>query len=129
MENGGSQGFRKMRCYIAGCVSTLVLVFFIGSLASSSFGQAVSGDIIGTITDPSGAAVSGGQITVENAGTSVSTQVTANESGNYTVANLTPGTYTLTITKPGFQKFIQQNVNVTISQSTGSHGHSGASRA
>jgi hypothetical protein len=107
-----------MRCYIAGCVSTLVLVFFIGSLASSSFGQAVSGNIIGTITDPSGAAVSGGQITVENAGTSVSTQVTANESGNYTVANLTPGTYTLTITKPGFQKFIQQNVNVTISQST-----------
>ncbi len=82
-----------------------------------SFGQAVSGNIIGTVTDPSGAAVSGAQITVTNIGTNSSYQTTTNESGNYTAANLAPGSYLVTIAAPGFQKFTQQNVTVNVSQS------------
>src|ERR1700761_3913811 len=80
-------------------------------------GQVVSGNIIGTVTDPSGSAVGEAAVLVANVGTSVATQTTTNESGNYTVPNLSAGPYTVTVTKPGFQKFIQQNVNVAVGQS------------
>src|SRR5579883_954811 len=84
---------------------------------TSLFGQAVSGNIIGTVTDPSGAAVANAQITIANVGTGTSTQVTTNDSGNYTAPNLAAGNYTVTITATGFQKFTQQNVRVDVSQS------------
>lgn len=97
--------------------TSLILLFLSAFLPNTSFGQAVSGNIIGTVTDPSGAAVSGAQITIGNVGTGISTQTTTNESGNYTAPNLPAGNYTITITAPGFQKFVQQNVPVNVSQS------------
>jgi hypothetical protein len=86
-------------------------------MAPKARSQAVSGNIIGTVTDPSGAAVSGAQIKVTNAGTNASYQSSTNDSGNYTAANLAPGTYTITIEKTGFQQFVQQNINVDVSRS------------
>src|SRR3954453_17558633 len=95
----------------------LAFTFFALSFPLNVFGQAVSGNIIGTVTDPSGATVGGAEISVANLGTGASNQTTTNESGNYTAPNLTPGSYVVNITKPGFQKFIQQNVRVDVSQS------------
>jgi len=103
--------------YVRSCIRLFASLFFATFLASSSFGQAVSGNIIGTVTDPSGAAVGGAGINIINTGTSVSVQTTTNESGNYTAANLPTGSYTITVTQPGFQKFVQQNVRVDVSQS------------
>ncbi len=82
------------------------------------FSQAVSGNLIGTITDPSGAAVAGADVKITNAGTGFSTQTTSNESGNYTVPDLAPGTYSITVTKSGFRSFTQQNATVNVSQSS-----------
>jgi Carboxypeptidase regulatory-like domain/TonB dependent receptor len=98
-------------------VCPLSSLFFAIFIASRAFGQAVSGNIIGTVTDPSGSAVAGAEIDIANIGTGVSTKTSTNESGNYTAANLLPGSYTVTVTKPGFQKFVQQNVLVQVSQS------------
>jgi hypothetical protein len=106
-----------MRNHIRQYVSPLAVLFLAAFVASSSFGQAISGNIIGTVTDASGAGVPGAQITITNTGTGVSSQTTTNESGNYTAANLAPGSYTVTITQPGFQKFTQENVTVNVSQS------------
>ena len=92
------------------------------SVVPNLYSQAVSGNIIGTVTDPSGAAVSGAQVAVANAATGFSSQTMTNESGNYTVADLAAGTYTVTITAPGFQKFVQQNVLVNVSQSARADG-------
>ncbi|MFL6351404.1 MAG: carboxypeptidase-like regulatory domain-containing protein [Bryobacteraceae bacterium] len=95
----------------------LAFTLFALSFPLNLLGQAVSGNIIGTVTDPSGATVGGAEISVANLGTGASNQTTTNESGNYTAPNLTPGSYVVNITKPGFQKFIQQNVRVDVSQS------------
>jgi hypothetical protein len=63
----------------------------------------VSGDISGTVTDPSGAAVSNAQVTVTNKETGqVKTTVTGN-SGDYRVPLLSPGAYRVLITAPGFE--------------------------
>ena len=95
----------------------LTLCILLGSLALRSPGQAVSGNIIGTVTDQSGAAVPGAQVSIVNVNTNASYQATTNDSGNYTGANLPPGNYIVTITKTGFQKVVQQNVTVLVSQS------------
>ncbi len=48
-------------------------------------GQAVYGNIVGTITDPQGAAVSGAKVTVTSSTKGTTVEVTSNPDGNYTV--------------------------------------------
>ncbi|HJY05515.1 MAG TPA: carboxypeptidase-like regulatory domain-containing protein, partial [Bryobacteraceae bacterium] len=98
-------------------VATMILCVAVASLTPNARSQAVSGNIIGTITDPSGAAVPDAQVKITNVGTNASHQTSSNDSGNYTGANLAPGAYTITITKPGFQQFVQQNIDVDVSRS------------
>ncbi len=97
--------------------NALAITFLAISITPNLFSQATSGTIIGTVQDSTGAVVPGASITVTDVGTNVAHQATTNESGNYTVAQLTPGNYTVTVTKPGFQKFLQENVAVNVSQS------------
>src|SRR5439155_23480739 len=65
--------------------------------------QAVFGSIIGTVTDPQGAAVEGVKVTVtdQNKGTSVET--TTNESGNYSVTHLIPDAYNVKVEVQAFK--------------------------
>jgi hypothetical protein len=80
--------------------------------------QAVSGSILGTVTDQSGAAVSGAKVNIKDVDRNVTTTTTSNESGNYQQTALSPGRYELTVEKSGFNAFLQQNVTVTVGQST-----------
>ena len=98
--------------------TALAVVLIATSLGITLHAQAVSGNIIGTITDPSGGAIAGATVAVANTGTGFSTQTTTNDSGNYTAPDLAPGTYTVTVTQSGFQKLEQQNVVVNVSQSS-----------
>ena len=68
----------------------LVLALFCGLWASRASAQAVYGSILGTVTDPQGAAVVAAKVTVtdQNKGTIETT--TTNDSGNYTVTHLIP---------------------------------------
>jgi len=53
-----------------------------------AFGQAVYGSILGTVTDPQGAAVAGAKITVTNQRKGTTDQTTSNADGNYSVTTL-----------------------------------------
>src|SRR5690242_5164987 len=86
--------------------------------APKANGQAASGTIIGTVTDPSGAAVLGAQVTVTDVEKGVSFDATSNESGYYSLRNLTPGNYKVSVASKGFKTFVQTNVSVIIGQST-----------
>src|SRR5437879_4606966 len=68
------------------------------------FAQKITGDISGTVTDPSGAAVRGANVTAENTGTGEKASTTTNDTGFYRLLNLRPGQYTLSVTSPGFSK-------------------------
>src|SRR3982750_4059369 len=52
-------------------------------LSGMSFGQAVYGNIIGTVTDPSGAAVPNVSVTISDVDRGTTYQATTNASGNY----------------------------------------------
>ncbi|WP_263378303.1 TonB-dependent receptor [Granulicella paludicola] len=75
-------------------------------------GQAVSGTMVGTVSDPTGAVVSNAQVTVTLTGQSTNYQTVTNDSGNFTQPNLPSGTYNVAITATGFKKVVRENIVV-----------------
>ncbi len=94
-----------------------VLAFVLWAVAYPSqraMAQAVYGSIVGTVTDPTGAAVPGAKVTITNLGTGVRFETTTNESGNYQETHLTIGVYQVKVAKEGFQAYVQGNVSVAV---------------
>ena len=81
------------------------------------FPQATSGTVIGTVLDPSRAVVPNATVTVADTARGVNFKTTTNESGNYTQSQLTPGNYSVSAERAGFQKVTQENVEVNVGQS------------
>jgi hypothetical protein len=75
----------------------------------------VSGDIAGTITDTTGAAIPGAKVTAINMGTGQVKVASASGAGNYRIALLQPGKYTVTATAYGFQT-TQGSLELSIGQ-------------
>lgn len=99
-------------------ISSLYAALCILSLNPLRLGaQAVYGNIIGTVTDPTGALVANAKVTVRNVDQNVTTTTTSNESGNFTVPQLSPGRYEVTVERAGFNRVTQQKVTVAVGQS------------
>src|SRR6516165_443875 len=82
--------------------------------AADSWGQSiVTGGVAGTVTDPTGAVVSGADVTLKNAATSEQYRATSSSSGEYTFSLLKPGEYTLSVEKAGF-KTATRNIAVLL---------------
>ena len=67
--------------------------------------QRNTGDILGTVTDTSGAVVPGAAVTIENLGTHEKRTAQTSTSGEYVVNLLNPGVYSITVTAPAFKSF------------------------
>jgi hypothetical protein len=74
------------------------------SLAIAAWGQGATGSITGTVTDPTGAAIPGAAITATNTATGNQTRTTSGATGLYTIPELPPGPYTITVEATGFRK-------------------------
>src|SRR6185437_12084551 len=83
-------------------------MFFLTALslapAEALFAQAVNATLLGTVTDASGASIPNATITITETNTGVSRTAKTNESGNYTVPDLPPGEYSVTVESTGFKK-------------------------
>jgi hypothetical protein len=84
----------------------------------SALGQAVYGSILGTVTDPTGAAVNGAKVTASSQTKGVSVVATTNDSGNYSVTHLIPDVYAVRIEATGFK--VLEFKEVLVSADTGS---------
>jgi hypothetical protein len=102
--------------------SLLASVVIFGLLCSvavpMAFGQATSGNVIGTISDPSGAAVANAKVTVKSQTKGTAVETTTNGSGNYTVTHLIPDVYEVTIENQGFKTLDFQNITVSADADT-----------
>jgi hypothetical protein len=76
----------------------------------------VTGTISGYITDPTGAAIVGATVTATLVQQNIVRTTESNAEGFYNFPFLLPGTYTLSAEKSGFQKFVQSNVTLTVTQ-------------
>src|SRR5579875_2712738 len=90
----------------------LVLAFGIRAQAQS----VTSGDVTGTITDPTGAAIPGAFVTLTNTGTNTSQATNTNADGSYRFAFIAPGTYRVRATAGGFQAQERTGIVVTAGQ-------------
>ena len=76
--------------------------------------QAAGATLSGMVTDPSSAAVPNSNVSIKNTETGISRDVTTNEAGFYNAPNLSPGTYEVSVSAPGFSKLVQPNITLTV---------------
>jgi hypothetical protein len=87
-------------------------------LSTAAFGQTLTtGNITGTVTDPSGAVVPGAKIDLKGVDTGSTASTTANSSGSYSFALLRPGNYQVTVKQSGFADTVESLV-VEVGQTT-----------
>src|SRR5215472_1474055 len=82
---------REMKSQISGLVTFFVLL-------GAAWAQVSTSRIEGTVTDNSGAVITGASVKITNEGTDVSHETTTSSSGTYMVPSLTPGQYSVTVT-------------------------------
>src|SRR6516165_989165 len=103
-------------CFALTGLLVLSLVFCFSTSTASA--QAVYGSILGTVNDPQGNAVPGAKVTVTSASKGSTDETTTNESGNYTVTHLIPGTYIVHVEAASFKAFEAKDVTVLVDAST-----------
>jgi hypothetical protein len=94
------------------------------------FGQAATGAITGTVTDPTGAVVAGAAVEAKNTETGLVYPAATTATGNYTIAQLPVGTYEITVKVEGFKTYshpslavpagatIKEDVNMEVGAAT-----------
>ena len=83
--------------------------------AIPGFGQAFYGSVVGTVTDPSGGALTGAAVTLTNAGTGERRQALSGSGGDYQFLNLVPGAYRVQVEQSGFKRATRENLEVNVS--------------
>ena len=78
------------------------------------YAQAVSGSLLGTVTDSSGAVVPSAKITITEMNTGISRKMETNASGNYAFPTLEPGTYRVAVEQTGFRTAVKEGVGVLV---------------
>ena len=84
------------------------------ALSAPLFGQVAGGAIQGIVSDPSGAAVTGAEVTVTEIATGVTRTVSTNSVGLFAVANLQPSIYSASITARGFSRKSAESLPLTV---------------
>ena len=104
------------RCSNRYTLNTLLLfsILLPLSVAPTAKAQGSYGTVVGTVTDNTGAAITGAQVVLKNTGTNNSQTTTAGAGGTYSFQNLIPGQYSVTVTNMGFKNATSTGIDVTI---------------
>jgi len=78
--------------------------------------QEAGGTIVGTVTDPSAAAVSSAKVSIKNIATGVERSVPTNDDGLFVAPNLVPGSYEIQVTAKGFSSTLVSQVVLTVGE-------------
>jgi Carboxypeptidase regulatory-like domain len=97
------------------CLFTAVFVLSLALLSSVHLFAQASAGITGTVTDTSGAVVSGAAVTIRNDATGVENHTTTSSAGTYAASGLIPGVYSLSVEASGFKKAVHNGINVEVS--------------
>jgi Carboxypeptidase regulatory-like domain len=96
----------------------VLLGAFLLECSAPGLGQTVNGTLLGTVTDSSGAIVSGASVTITEVKTGVRRSAATNDSGNYQFGNLPPGQYEVGVDHEGFKKVVRAGIDVLVNSDT-----------
>ena len=91
-----------------------LLLLLLAVLMSPALVAQNTADILGTVTDASGAAVANAKVTAKNAGTNASRSVQTSPSGDYSFTLLPVGTYSLTVEATGFKTYSAGGITIAV---------------
>lgn len=97
MRNNITKGLRAI---------LIALVFCLSICTTAIAQEEISATIVGQVTDSTGAAIPGATVVVVNKDTNFERKVQTNSEGNYTVVQLLPGSYTVTVEQANFKKHV-----------------------
>ncbi len=104
-------GSQSRALVVAGCFCLLLL-----AQPCPVFSQSITGDILGTVQDPSGAIIPGAKVTLTAVDTGVGLTTTTDDGGNYLFAQLKPGHYRVAASKEGFQTRTISDIELLVGQ-------------
>lgn len=109
----------KFRAWTIALAQICALLLFAATLFAQT---TTTGELSGTVADPTGAVIPNAQLTIKNADTGATQAAKSNSSGFYKFSLLQPGTYDVTATASGFQSVVQQ-VRVSVGSSVSADLH------
>lgn len=96
------------------CVLLLLTLAVVIVCSVPGLSQSTTGRILGTVTDPTGAAVAGATVTITDLARGNSRSVTTDEAGAFTAPNLQPGTYKIRVEAKGFKTVERPSVLIEV---------------
>ena len=111
-----AKGRTKMKAKkLSSILFALSLLF---AAATVAMAQEVTGSIVGSVRDAAGAAVAGATVTITDPSKNniVVRTVTTNNSGEFSVPNLTISTYAVTVEAPNFKKLVKTDIKLDVGQ-------------
>jgi hypothetical protein len=79
-------------------------------------GQGTTGQVTGSVTEVTGAAIPGATVAAVNDGTGLRRETSTNDQGNYLLSPLPPGVYRICITKAGFRPLARTDLTLAVDQ-------------
>jgi hypothetical protein len=88
------------------------------AISFTAFAQSDRGTITGTVSDPAGAVIPNAAIEARNVDTGAVYPAAGSSTGNYTIAQLPAGSYSLTVSVMGFKKFVSTGLVIEVAGTT-----------
>jgi hypothetical protein len=99
-------------------ISLFIATITMALIAGVTFAQSTSGDLVGTVRDPSGAVIPNATVTVTNEGTGVAVSMKAGADGGFRASNLLPGKYDLAVSSSGFQPYTLRAITIELNKTS-----------
>ena len=96
----------------------IIVFLLVGTRAARAQGVGASGNISGTVTDPSGGVIANATIVAEESTRGLKSTAASDTTGQYRFSGLAPATYTLTARVSGFQTQVLKGVTVNVGETT-----------
>lgn len=108
----------KLKGLPIGSRAALAVLGLLLSLWSNAWGQESAGSVAGIVADPTGAAVAGAKIEISGPTLPKALDAKSDEQGKFFFLRVPSGTYTLSVSKDGFSRFTQRNMEVRLGTTT-----------
>ncbi|HUX28231.1 MAG TPA: carboxypeptidase-like regulatory domain-containing protein, partial [Terracidiphilus sp.] len=92
-----------------------MLLLLLATSAGSLMAQTSNGTLVGTVEDPTGAALEGATVSAQSVDTGAIRTAETISNGSYRIESLLPGTYTVTVKAPNFQSTVVSNLHIAAS--------------
>src|SRR2546423_1143678 len=110
--------YRRSRMTAATVIkAVLVSALLLSTHARAAGQQLAAAALRGVVTDPNGAVVPGANVKATNVATGASRETKTNGEGVYTLSNLPPGVYEISVEAQGFKKSVLTNATLQVGQS------------